>query len=119
LISFTFLDNQKYARVAFDTSLNSIGFFVLFLCYSWDKVYYIVKKAGNDPRVYFKLKKYKKCFKHNTFTCGCKLDQDNENLLPAMEKYILFYQFCSVIFTKVDGKVKYINMKSKTNIVNE
>ncbi|OUM59930.1 hypothetical protein PIROE2DRAFT_63457 [Piromyces sp. E2] len=119
MISYSFLNNQKYERVAFDTSLNLLGYFVLFLCCSWDKIYYVMKNTGNDPRVYFKLKKYKKCFKHNTYTCGCKLDQDEENPVPAMKKYIIFYKFCSEIFEVTNGKIKYISMNSKTNVVNE
>ncbi|OUM56276.1 hypothetical protein PIROE2DRAFT_19184 [Piromyces sp. E2] len=116
IISFIILSNQKYNKYIFDTTLNSIGYLILFILFSWDKVYYIFKKQGNDPRKYFIIKKYKKCVIHNSFTCGCQLEESDENLEPIIKKYILFYKFCSTFLIINHGKLKYVNMKSKLSI---
>ncbi|OUM58168.1 hypothetical protein PIROE2DRAFT_16647 [Piromyces sp. E2] len=57
-----------------------------------------------------------KCILHNSFTCGCKLEESDENLELIIKKYIIFYKFCSTIFIINHGKIKYINMKSKLSI---
>ncbi|OUM63123.1 hypothetical protein PIROE2DRAFT_10436 [Piromyces sp. E2] len=75
-----------------------------------------VANQGNDPKKYFIIKKYKKCIVHNSFTCGCILEETEENLEPLIKKYIIFYKFCSTFFIINHGKLKYINMKSKLSI---
>jgi len=119
IISFSILNNQKYVRVIFENILNSMCYLTLFIGLSWDKVYYIYKKKGNDPKIYFKIsKRYKKCFVHKTYNCGCTLEEDNDNLESDIEKYIFFYKFCSLLFVKEGGKIQYVNMESKINVIN-
>lgn len=91
----------------------------MFIFFSWDKIYYIFKKKGNDPTLYFIYSRKEKCFVHNSFTCGCKLKSKKENLKPIIEKYIKFYKFCSTVFIIEKGKIKYIKLQSKVNIIME
>jgi len=50
------LSKQHYERIIFETVLNYVGYIVMYALFSWDKLYYIIKKKGNEVDVYFKLK---------------------------------------------------------------
>jgi len=76
-----------------------------------------MKKEGNDSTKYFKITVYKKCLMHNSFTCGCRLEVSNENNQKIIEKYIKFYKYCSLMIVYRDGKLKYVNSKSKLSIL--
>ncbi|ORX59219.1 hypothetical protein BCR36DRAFT_276147 [Piromyces finnis] len=71
----------------------------------------------NDANKYFKIKKYKKCLLHNSLSCGCPLEETDENLEPLIKKYILFYKFCTTNINIKHGKIRYLSIKSKLNIV--
>jgi len=88
------------------------------MLFSWDKAYYVMKKQGNVYSKYFKLTVYKKCLMHNLLTCGCRLEVSNENNDEIIEKFIKFYKYCSLMIIYRDGKVTYMNSKSKLSILN-
>lgn len=96
---------------------NSICYLTFFVFFSWDKIYYIIKRQGNDPNTYFIYEKNEKCFVHNSYTCGCKLKKKKEDNSTTMEKYILFYKFCSTVFNFEGGKLKYIKTSSKLDLI--
>ncbi|ORX54261.1 hypothetical protein BCR36DRAFT_410804 [Piromyces finnis] len=49
------LREERYERITFESILNFIGYMILFIFYSWDKIYYIIKNRGNEMDIYFKL----------------------------------------------------------------
>lgn len=77
MISNSILAKQRVGKIIFDILLNTIGYSLIFALFSWDKIYYIIKKRGNDNSVYFKLK-YK------------------DSLYISRENYIGIYKKCSI-----------------------
>jgi len=117
MIGFTFLGNQRHAKTVFEATLNTIDYLVIFILFSWDKVYFIVKKEGDNPNKYFKITVYKKCLVHNSLTCGCRLEVSDEDNKEIIKKFIKFYKYCSLMIVYKDGKVKYVDSKSKLSIL--
>jgi len=117
MMGFTFLGNQRHAKTVFEATLNSIGYIIIFMLFSWDKIYYVMKKEGNDSNKYFKITVYKKCFKHNSLTCGCRLEVSDEDNQEIIKKFIIFYKYCSLMIVYRDGKIKYVNSKYKLSIL--
>jgi len=103
----------------FDTYLNYICYLIIFTLLSWDNIYYIVIDKGNDVFAYFKVKKYKKCSSHNSYKCICKKELTHQNIESIVKNYIQFYKFCSDIFTVSNGKIEFINIKSKYNSISD
>lgn len=113
------MSNQRYARVKFETYLNSICYIIVFLLFSWDKFYYILKKESNNAINYFVLKNFEICPLHNSYNCGCQLENKKDETIPVIQKYIDFYKFCSAIVEVQDKKIKLVRKKSKINAFNE
>ncbi|KAL6599435.1 hypothetical protein U3516DRAFT_494694, partial [Neocallimastix sp. 'constans'] len=97
ITSFLFLNNQRYARIVFEFLLNSICNIILLLLVSWNKVYFILKKEGNNPNKYFIYITYEKCLIHNSESCECDKMIKNEDNSLIIIKYINFYKFCTTI----------------------
>jgi len=87
----------------------------MFFLFSWDKVYYIIKKEGNYNYNYFKMLKLKKCVLHNSYRCGCKLNKNEDSIKQTIEQYILIYKYCTKLFVVVDGKIKLFSIRKKLN----
>ncbi|ORX56024.1 hypothetical protein BCR36DRAFT_281085, partial [Piromyces finnis] len=119
IICFIIFKKQRYTMIILENIANSICYLTFFIFFSWDKVYYIMKKQGDNTSVYFIVyEKNEICFIHNSYTCGCKLKKRKENDENTIEKYILFYKFCSTLFIMDDyGKWKYFNSKSKISLI--
>jgi len=99
-----------YEKTVFNILLNMIGYMIIFIALSWDKIYYTITNQGNDCSKYFIWKMKEQCIIHKSYTCGCHLEDskmNNENKI-TMEKYIFFYKYCSRLFVIVDGKVKHL-----------
>jgi len=113
IITLLFINNQKYQTVVFSTSLNYICYLIIFILLSWDNIYYIIKGEGNNTFNYFRIIKFRKCYAHNSYTCGCPLERTYQDLEPIVHYYIKFYKFCSTTFIVEDKKIKYIKVRSK------
>ena len=112
------LKNQRFNKIIIETILNSISSIGIFLLFSWDKVYYIIKKEGNNPMVYFIYKRHEECLKHKSTYCGCKLNMIKEHIEMSIRNYIDIYKTCSTLFEIVDGKVKFIKLRENQDIKN-
>ncbi|OUM61162.1 hypothetical protein PIROE2DRAFT_12876 [Piromyces sp. E2] len=119
IIAYVFLNNQRYGQVFFEVMLNLICFCIIYVLFSWDKVYYVFLKQGNISQNYFKVHKYKKCLIHETTSCECELELSYDDIDIITKKFIKFYKYCSTIFVIRNGKMSYITMKSKTCIIQQ
>ena len=61
------MEKQHHERIIFETILNFIGYLMIFILFSWDKLYYILIKKGNDIDVYFKFSKNNNTIKKEEF----------------------------------------------------
>ncbi|ORX77658.1 hypothetical protein BCR32DRAFT_270514 [Anaeromyces robustus] len=104
IISITTLNNERFGKTVFEIFSNSLGFLIIFVLFSWDKIYYIIKKEGNDNKNYFILRSKEKCVLHNSYRY----------------KYIDFYNLCSKLFIKTDDKkIKYFDLDSKIQYITD
>ncbi|ORX42813.1 hypothetical protein BCR36DRAFT_242089, partial [Piromyces finnis] len=117
LISFTALNNQPYAKIIFNTSLNSIGYLAMLIMFSWNTLYIIIKRK-NCPQEYFIFKRHEKCMIHQSFSCPCTLNISIETFYKNIRKSIDFYKISSSFFEIVNNKLLYINISSKIKLVN-
>ncbi|OUM61999.1 hypothetical protein PIROE2DRAFT_11815 [Piromyces sp. E2] len=69
-----------------DIIFESVELIILILLLLKGK--YIITYDCDVVKNYFKVTKYKKCIVHNSLSCGCKLEESNENLDPIINKYI-------------------------------
>ncbi|OUM57794.1 hypothetical protein PIROE2DRAFT_17107 [Piromyces sp. E2] len=114
IISIIFLQNYAKARIYVETLLNSIGYFIILITFSWDKVYYILKKQGNEAYTYFVFKRHEQCHIHKSTCCGCRLNMTREHFQTLIRKSIDFYRICTQFFEITDqGKLMYIGTQSK------
>jgi len=111
------INNQKFQTVVFNTFLNYICYLTIFILLSWDNIYYIIIGEGNNAFNYFRIIKFRKCYAHNSYTCGCPLERTYQNLKPIVHYYIKFYKFCSTTFIVEDKKIKYVKVRSKYNSI--
>lgn len=86
--------------------LNLICYLIIFICFSWDKLYYIITKNGNNSNLYFIYVVHNKCFVHNSYTCGCHLELRDEDNSFIIKKFVLLYKVCSNPFIKYNKKRK-------------
>jgi len=117
IVNNVIFDNQRYLMITFESILNSICYVIMFLLFSWDKIYYILINEGNNPNKYFIYNEYEKCTIHNSITCGCKLETKKQDNSAFILKYINFYKFCSTIFEFKDGRFRLINKNSKISVI--
>ncbi|ORY28851.1 hypothetical protein LY90DRAFT_674031 [Neocallimastix californiae] len=116
VIGYGILSNQRYIRSIFECSLNMLCYFIIFIIFSWDKIYYVFKKDCDNPNVYFIYKRHELCGLHNSDCCGCKLNISKEDYLSITQRYFDFYTVCSSIFMISEGKIRFIRIKSKTEV---
>jgi len=78
-IGLAFLkDKQRRFEILFEYALNLTGYIIIFILFSWDKIYYIIKKEGDNIDNYFVFK--------------------NRGMYKIQkEKYIEIYKRCSKI----------------------
>ncbi|ORX43920.1 hypothetical protein BCR36DRAFT_399767 [Piromyces finnis] len=119
VISYSLLQNQRYLRVFFDTLTNIICYFLVFIIFSWDKIYYVFKKEANDPSKYFILKVHIPCRKHNSTCCGCGLSIQRQEFLQLIRKSIDFYRIYSSFFEIIDRKLIFVNVGSKISLLDQ
>ncbi|OUM63410.1 hypothetical protein PIROE2DRAFT_10070, partial [Piromyces sp. E2] len=79
ILSIELYRNQIYERTVFGILLNTICYMVIFLAFSWDKIYYVVTHNGNNYCKYFIWDMKEKCIIHKSYTCGCHLENSKEN----------------------------------------
>lgn len=81
--------------------------------FTWDKIFYIFKKKGNNPKYYFYSIKLEKCLIHNSYICDCiKTKSEYDNIL----KYIELYKYCSKIIIYNNGNIVYIKKENKNQL---
>jgi len=49
------LENQRYYKVIIDLISNYLSIILLFIFFSWDKIFYIIKGKSNKVDSYFKF----------------------------------------------------------------
>jgi len=102
------LSKQRYEKVIFESILCSICYSVIFTLFSWDKIYYIIKGEGDDAISYFIYIKHDVCEKHNSRSCGCKLNISKNEYNLYSQKYLDFYRLSCAIITIYNGKVSFL-----------
>ncbi|ORX56016.1 hypothetical protein BCR36DRAFT_467070, partial [Piromyces finnis] len=117
IFSYLIFHNQTYTSIIFKASLNSLCYFILFLLFSWDKVYYILKNKGNDAKNYFIFNSRDKCVIHNSYTCECKNNSKESIDINIISKYIYIYKLSSRIIYLHKGNVKFDKYKSKMTLI--
>ncbi|OUM68105.1 hypothetical protein PIROE2DRAFT_4240 [Piromyces sp. E2] len=65
---------------------------------------------GDSPECYFIFLKYEECTRHKSFSCDCKPNQEELNLIV---KYIELYNFCSKIIINSGGNFKQVQKKKQ------
>jgi len=70
----------------------------MFICFSWDKIYYVITKRGNDVKNYFLFRRHDLCKIHNSYTCGCKLNIPKDEQIQQIRKSIDIYKACSTLY---------------------
>ncbi|KAL6596852.1 hypothetical protein U3516DRAFT_671521 [Neocallimastix sp. 'constans'] len=100
IFNYLILQNKKYEAIKLIYILNSICYIIIFILFSWDKIYFIIKKDGNNPLNYFIYIKHKECNIHHSCNCGCNTNLSKEDYRMNVEKYINIYKICSKIFIK-------------------
>ncbi|OUM63850.1 hypothetical protein PIROE2DRAFT_9519 [Piromyces sp. E2] len=91
IITYVVFENDRSTKIFIDLTLNVICYFSVYILYTYDKVYYIIKKKGDETNTYFIYKRHQHCTIHNSYTCGCKLNETKENIRFNTEKYIFLY----------------------------
>jgi len=88
---------------------------MIFILFSMDNIYYIIKKKGDDYYSFFIYPNKKLCVLHHSSTCGCMLEKNNdENISDKnIEEFLNFYLFCSDVIIIYKGRIKFITMKNK------
>ncbi|ORX46842.1 hypothetical protein BCR36DRAFT_356203 [Piromyces finnis] len=120
IISFLFFQNQRIAKFKLSLYVNSIGYFIIYILFSWDKVYYIMKKEGNVTFNYFVYaRRTNECAIHHSTICTCKRDSTyiNEELILLNKKALEFYSVCSTVFEVKNNKISYLNVQSKMELL--
>jgi len=113
IFSFNIFINQRWSRVIFDLIFNSLCYFCMFICFSWDKIYYVIRKKGNDVKNYFLFKKHDLCNIHNSYTCGCKLNIPKEEQIQQIQQSIDIYKACSTLYIISHKKFRRFGTLSK------
>lgn len=91
--------------------INIIVYLIVFILFIWEKIYYISRKEGNNTKKYFSFTRYNKCIIHNSYKCGCVLEEKENDYTFIIEKFILFYSYCTTPFEIKNGKIKILSIK--------
>ena len=80
-----------------------------------DKIYYIIKKKGDDYYSFFIYPKKELCIIHHSYTCGCVLKKksNKDTSDKNIEEFINFYLFCSDVIIFHNGRIKFNTIKNK------
>jgi len=70
----------------------------MFICFSWDKIYYVITKRGNDVKKYYLFRRHDLCNIHNSNSCGCKLDISMDEQIEKIQQSIDIYKACSTLY---------------------
>jgi len=91
----------------FEIITNMICYFILFILFSFDKVFYIARNEGNNPDNYFifKRREYNSNFLIKVYKDEFEVKTKNEYIIL---KYIYLYRFCSKFFTINKKKINSI-----------
>ncbi|ORY72859.1 hypothetical protein LY90DRAFT_636981, partial [Neocallimastix californiae] len=111
LISYLAKYDNSNVILGFSITTNSICYFIIFILFIWDKVYYILRHQDNNCHNYFLAVKLEKCFIHNSFNCKCNKKQVEEND-ENIKQYIQFYKYNTQIFTFSNGRIIYNRSKN-------
>ena len=117
IVSSIFLNNQRYGKIKFDLFFNSLFYYIIFISFSWDNIYIIIKGKGNDSTNYFIYKKHELCEKHNSTSCSCKLNMTDVELSNSIRNSIIFYKICTTFYEIINGKIIYIDNELKIAIL--
>jgi len=98
--------------------LNSVGYLIVFIIFSWEIIYYAIKSDNYNPQNYFILKRHDKCMVHQSTTCPCTLNLSEKEFYIAIRHSIDFYKISSSFFEIVDKKIVYITTNSKIKLLN-
>jgi len=112
-----FINNQKYSKVLINSIISSIVYLICFTLISFDNVYYIIKKEGNNVNKYFQYGKRNRN-NESSVALGHDIKEDKCNEYK-IRNYINFYKYCSKIFEFNRGKVKYIGKSSKFDLFDD
>jgi len=85
--------------------------------FSWEKIYYIAKKEGDNINIYFIFKRYEKCLIHNTYNCDCILEEKKRDHTLIIHKFLLLYKYCSTPFIIKNGNTRSFSKKEILNIL--
>ncbi|KAG4092818.1 hypothetical protein H8356DRAFT_950126 [Neocallimastix lanati (nom. inval.)] len=115
VINYIIFKKQKRENIWLEVIFNSWGYLMIFILFSMDNIYYIIKKKGDDYYSFFVYPNKKLCILHHSYTCGCVLEKkSNEDTSDEnIEEFISFYLFCSDILINYNGRIKFITMKNK------
>jgi len=98
----------------FNYILNGLCYLIMLALFSWDKIYYIMKKKDNDPESYFLSLKLIQCPIHRSLMCGCKNFVKSE--VDVVTRYIEFYKYSSKVLLFSNGRLTYVKRNNKTSI---
>jgi len=113
VISYIILKNQRFEKVLFDVTLNMIAYLVIFILFSWDKIYYILRKEGNN------IKHYEKCILHDSYKCGCVLLEKKRNQSTIVSKYLQFYKYSTKLLDPKNKKIKKFDLRDIMDIIEQ
>jgi len=102
----------------FNSLLNYLCYFIIFLILAWDKIYFIFIKKGNEMTNYYIFQKHEQCTIHNSTSCGCKLDIPQKELMNTIRNRIDIYKICTSYFKIVDNKLTFVNVETKQQFIN-
>ncbi|ORX47929.1 hypothetical protein BCR36DRAFT_294518, partial [Piromyces finnis] len=111
LISYASINNNAYKFNLFNQILNGICYLTIIILFSWDKIYYIITKKGNNSEYYFySLKMDDFPSLQKLYYCGY-----TKNEREVIKRYIDFYKYTSQIIKITNGRVKYIKKRNKNS----
>ncbi|KAG4087810.1 hypothetical protein H8356DRAFT_1728041 [Neocallimastix lanati (nom. inval.)] len=107
IIGDVFLKDRRIYKIMFEIITNMICYFILFILFSFDKVFYIARNEGNNPDNYFifKRREYNSNFLIKVYKDEFEVKTKNEYIIL---KYIYLYRFCSKFFTINKKKINSI-----------
>ncbi|ORX40393.1 hypothetical protein BCR36DRAFT_364685 [Piromyces finnis] len=109
----SFMNNNNLYNIC-NSIINELCYFIILILYTYEKIYYIISKKGNDFKYYFNSVSIEKCLEHNSYSCGCNKEANGEE--EIVNNYLSFYKFCSKFIQFSDGKFKYVRKNSKNTM---
>jgi len=66
---------------------------------------------------YFIAIRHENCSVHNSTICTCKLNIGEEELMTLNRQSLDFYKLCNTVFEIVNGRITYLSVQSKIEIL--